>query len=68
MTRRLVLGVPGVTSCDVHLRHDRHGEGEPHALIRVSALPPDLHNLLRERQPWLSGSVVPDHMEVLGSY
>jgi hypothetical protein len=32
MTRRLVLSVPGVTSCDMHLRHDRHGKGELHTV------------------------------------
>jgi hypothetical protein len=61
MTRRLVLSVPGVDSCDLLPRGDR-------LTARVTAndpaAAPDLLHVLRDRQPWWSGSVVPDDVVV----
>jgi hypothetical protein len=57
LTRRLVLSVPGVESCELLPQGDR-------LTARVTASgplsAPDLLRELRDRQPWWSGSVVPD--------
>ncbi|MGH3761451.1 condensation domain-containing protein [Actinophytocola sp.] len=60
-TRRLVLSVPGIGSCELQPRGDR-------LTARVTAnhpvAVPDLLRELRDRQPWWSGSVVPDDLVV----
>lgn len=59
MTRRLVLSVPGVESCELLACGER-------LTARVTAAgpvrEPDLLRALRDRQPWWSGSVVPDDL------
>lgn len=58
-TRRLVLSAPGVESCELAPRGDRLT-----AVVTASAPVPDLVPLLRDRQPWWSGSVVPDDVVI----
>lgn len=61
-TRRLVLSVPGVESCELLPCGDR-------LTARVGASAPvdasELLHVLRDRQPWWSGSVVPDDLVVI---
>jgi hypothetical protein len=59
MTRRLVLSVPGVESCELQACGARLT-----ARATANVPVPDLLRVLRERQPWWSGSVVPDDVVV----
>jgi hypothetical protein len=61
MTRRLVLSVPGVESCELLPRGERL---TARVTGRDPVRAPDLLRVLRERQPWWSGSVVPDDLVV----
>jgi hypothetical protein len=64
LTRGLVLSVPGVTACELHARGERLT-----ALVRTHEpmTVADLRRALHERQPWWSGSVVPDDLDVVPS-
>ena len=62
MTRRLVLSVPGVETCELTPCGDRLT-----ARVTTSAPVPDLPRALRARQPWWSGTVVPDEVRISGS-
>lgn len=61
LTRRLVLSVPGVAACELHPRGERL-TARVTTHDKVSAA--DLRCALQDRQPWWSGSVVPDDLEV----
>jgi hypothetical protein len=58
-TRRMVLSVPGVESCELMPSGERLT-----ARITTNVPAPDLLRVLRDRQPWWTGSVVPDDLSV----
>lgn len=61
MTKRFVTSVPGIVACDVEARD---GGTRLHArvAVREPIRPAALRRELRDRQPWFSGTVVPDEI------
>jgi hypothetical protein len=58
MTRALATSAPGVDACDVELCPN----GRVRARMRTARDLASLEAWMRERQPWYSGSVVPDEL------
>jgi Condensation domain len=66
-TRDLVLEIPSARGCRLEMRRAGSGGSRLVAHIRAAGPAPSgaaLPALLRERQPWFAGSVVPDELVV----
>lgn len=61
--RQLLLGIPGVQSCDLSINDD---EGRLRAAVSVDEWIPAAHleSACVDRQPWRSGTVVPDEIVI----